>query len=94
MAWRALYWTFCAAVLAFLLGRAIWGAWRGRDVWREAFILTARQRRSLRQLGDLLGYRPQPAVAAQAEVAAIINKGVMQLTNEQVRRLLPMAIKS
>ncbi|HEU0206259.1 MAG TPA: phospholipid carrier-dependent glycosyltransferase [Pseudolysinimonas sp.] len=36
-----LIWWACTAAALFLLVRAIWGAWRGRSVWREAFILTA-----------------------------------------------------
>ena len=36
-----LIWWACTAAAFFLLGRGVWGAWRRRSVWREAFILTA-----------------------------------------------------
>ena len=36
-----LIWWACTAAVLFLLVRAVWGAWRRGDVWREAFILTA-----------------------------------------------------
>jgi dolichyl-phosphate-mannose-protein mannosyltransferase len=36
-----LIWWAATAAAFFLLGRAVWGIWRRRSVWREGFILTA-----------------------------------------------------
>ena len=36
-----LIWWAATAAAFFLLGRAVWGAWKRKAVWREAFILTA-----------------------------------------------------
>jgi dolichyl-phosphate-mannose--protein O-mannosyl transferase len=35
-----LIWWAATAAAFFLLGRTVWGAWKRRAVWREAFILT------------------------------------------------------
>ena len=35
-----LIWWAATAAVFFLLGRAVWGAWKRRSVWREGFILT------------------------------------------------------
>lgn len=36
-----LIWWACTAAAFFLLGRAVWGLWTRRSVWREGLILTA-----------------------------------------------------
>jgi hypothetical protein len=39
-------------------------------------LLTAQDRRSLRQLAELLGYQPRPGVGAQDEIAALVSNSV------------------
>ena len=57
-------WAYIGDVLGFY----------GNLAGAESLLLTARQRRSLRQLGSLLGYRPRPAAGARAEIAAVVAK--------------------
>ncbi len=67
-------WATAADVLTFYTER----------VANEAFLRTARERRSLVELANLVGYRPGPGVAANTFLAFGLEKGVLQTAVETV----------
>ncbi|MDC0672876.1 hypothetical protein [Nannocystis radixulma] len=58
-------------------------------IMAEGYLQSAEQRRSLRRIGDLLGYRPRPAVGSLTECAAIVGAPVSDTRSIALRGSMP-----